>query len=532
MSVTTPARLVMLGIDAANPDLLEEWASDGTLPNLGALIARGTAGRMTGMTGFFVGSTWPSLYTGTTPANHGVHYLLQLVPGSYHLHWVAEAEFVRRPAFWTTLSRAGQRVAVLDVPLTRLEGELTGVQVVEWGGHDSLYGFQAAPDELAQELRERHGTHPLGGSCDRSNRSPQEYADFVATLEEGIRRKSIWTRTLLERGGWDLFIQVFTESHCVGHQCWHLHDEKHPAHDPAFVKAHGDPLRRVYRSIDAALGEVLAKAGDAPVVVFTAHGMAHRYGAQFLLRDVLVRLGVTVLPDSREGPADGPGSVHRVARAVWNGLPAALRRPVRAFRNAVRPAKKQKAATPGLRVDVGRSRCFPVGNGLAVGGIRLNLAGREPQGVLAPGAEADAFCSSLTRDLLALVDDASGQPLVSRVLRTGDLYAGEHLAALPDLLVEWNDARPLESSALGDASRGRTRARVPGLGTVEGVNDYARTGEHRPDGWFVAAGPGIAHGRLSSEASILDLAPTAAAMLGVSMSGVDGRVLGELLGRG
>jgi predicted AlkP superfamily phosphohydrolase/phosphomutase len=130
---------------------------------------------------------------------------------------------------------------------------------------------------------------------------------------------------------------------------------------------------------------------------------------------------------------------------------------------------------------------------------------------------------------MALVDDASGQPLVSRVLRTGDLYAGEHLDALPDLLVEWNDDRPLESSALGDASRGRTRARVPGLGTVEGVNDYARTGEHRPGGWFVAAGPRIAHRRLTSEASILDLAPTAAAMLGVTMTGVDGRVMNELL---
>ena len=532
MSATSPARLVMLGIDAANPDLLEEWASDGTLPNLGALIARGTAGRTTGVTGFFVGSTWPSFYTGTTPANHGVHYLLQLVPGSYRLHWVAEAEFVRRPAFWTTLSRAGQRVAVLDVPLTRLEPELTGVQVVEWGGHDALYGFRAAPDELAQELRERHGTHPLGASCDGSNRSPREYADFVAALEDGVRRKSVWTRTLLERGGWDLFIQVFTESHCVGHQCWHLHDEVHPGHDPTFVKAHGNPLRRVYGAIDAAIGNVLASAGDATVMVFTAHGMAHRYGAQFLLRDVLARLGVTTLPEPHERLIDDRGSAYRLARAAWNGLPPTVRRRMRSLRDAVRPAKKQKASTPELRVDVGRSQCFPVGNGLAVGGIRLNLAGREPQGILAPGAEADAFCASLTRDLLALVDDGSGLPLVSRVLRTGDLYAGEHLDALPDLLVEWNDTQPLESSALGDATRGRTRARIPGLGVVEGVNDYARTGEHRPDGWFVAAGPGIAHRRLSSEASILDLAPTAAAILGVSMTGVDGRVISELLDDG
>ena len=35
---------------------------------------------------------------------------------------------------------------------------------------------------------------------------------------------------------------------------------------------------------------------------------------------------------------------------------------------------------------------------------------------------------------------ASGAPLVKRVVRTRDLYAGEQLDALPDLLVEWNES--------------------------------------------------------------------------------------------
>ncbi|HUF29890.1 MAG TPA: alkaline phosphatase family protein, partial [Gemmatimonadaceae bacterium] len=393
MSSTPPARLVMLGIDAASPDLLEQWANDGTLPNIRALIARGTVGRTEGVAGFFVGSTWPSLYTGTSPANHGIHYLLQLVPGSYRMHWVAEEEFVRRPAFWTTLSRAGQRVAVLDVPLTRLEPELRGVHVVEWGGHDSLYGFRAAPDEFARELLERHGSHPLGASCDRSRRSSEEYGEFIATLEDGIRRKAVWTRTLLASGGWDLFMQVFTESHCAGHQCWHLHDETHPAHDPGFVATYGDPLRRIYRAIDSAIGDVLAAAGDTQVIVFSAHGMAHRYGAQFLLRDVLVRLGVTALPAESGGHAAGAGTIRTLARKGLNSLPHALQQPVRAVRRALGDKRPRKPSTTQLGIDASRSRCFPVGNGLAVGGIRLNLAGREPRGMLAPGTEADAFCA-------------------------------------------------------------------------------------------------------------------------------------------
>ena len=83
------ARLLVLGIDAANPALLTQWAGDGTLPNLSRLMARGLVGATHSLAGFFVGSTWPSFYTGVTPARHGLHYQVQLRPGTYELYRVA-----------------------------------------------------------------------------------------------------------------------------------------------------------------------------------------------------------------------------------------------------------------------------------------------------------------------------------------------------------------------------------------------------------------------------------------------------------
>jgi len=517
-----PARLVVLGVDAAAPALLERWTGDGTLPNLAALVARGASGRTGGVEGFFVGSTWPSMYTGTNPARHGVHYLLQLAPGTYALHGVAHGDFVRREAFWSAAARAGRRVAVLDVPLTRLDPSLDGVHVVEWGGHDALYGFRTSPPELADELRARHGVHPLGPTCDGVRRTAEDWRAFVDQLTTGVARKGAWTRELLARGGWDLLMQVFTETHCVGHQAWHLHDTAHPAHDAAVAAALGDPLRRVYQAVDAAVGEIVAAAGDdAHVVVFSAHGMSHWYGAQFLLRDILVRLGVTVpLASHRSGGA------RRLAAAAWRQLPDAMRSPARAALRAMRPTPR--AAPPTLGYDFARSRCFPLNNGLAVGGIRLNLIGREPRGVIRPGNEARMFCDDLAGELLAIVDDRTGRPLVRRVLRTDDLCAGEHRDALPDLLVEWSDDVPTGSTALAGGAASRVRARSPRVGVVEGANDYARTGEHRPGGWLVAAGPGIAPGRLSREPSPYDLAPTFAAMLGVEMPECDGEPIAEL----
>ena len=513
----SPTRLLVIGIDAASPDLLDGWMADGTLPALAELSKRGLAARTRGIEGFFVGSTWASLYTGTTPARHGLHYQMQLVPGSYRLEDRAAGAFVERDPFWRVLSRAGKRVAVLDVPLSRIEQEINGVQVVEWGGHDAFFGFSTLPPELASHIEARFGGHPAGASCDAVRSHAHEYAHFVSSLEDGVRRKGAWSAALLARGEWDLFMQVFTESHCVGHQCWHLHDHAHPAHDAKVAATTGDPLRTVYRAIDREIGALVEAAGDAHVIVFAAHGMASRYGAHFLLRDVLFALGVAAPP-----PQPFRARVRGVVARAWKALPEWARGLVRPLRRGVTSRSAGHPSPGAIGVDPERSLCFPLANGLAVSGVRLNLKGREPRGTLAAGDEADRFVEQLEKDLLAIVDDASGAPLVKRVMRTRELYDGEHLDALPDLLVEWNETVANGSTALAGGAGARVIARSPRIGTIAGANDYARSGEHRAEGWLVAAGPGIEHGKLENAPSLLDLAPTITRILGVDLPGAEG----------
>jgi hypothetical protein len=230
-----------------------------------------------------------------------------------------------------------------------------------------------------------------------------------------------------------------------------------------------------------------------------------------------LRLGVARAPARpREG---GPSAMALAgARSAWRQLPEFLRGQLRPLGARLR----RRGGLPGLGVDPRGSSCFSVPNGLAVGGIRLNLIGREPEGTLAPET-ASAFGDDLASALMTITDEATGRPLVRRVLRTADLYAGEYLDALPDLLVEWNDEVPTGSTLLGHGAGALVRARSPRIGTVEGANDYGRSGEHRPDGLFIAAGPRVRRGRLDSVTSILDLAPTLAGLFGVTLPRTEGR---------
>jgi predicted AlkP superfamily phosphohydrolase/phosphomutase len=529
----TPAKMLVLAIDAASPVLLERWAADGTLPNLRALMAKGLVGATRNTDGFCVGSTWPSWYTGVTPARHGLHYLVQLRHGTYQLYRPAEdaGGLVKRDAFWSHLSRAGRRVAVLDVPVSAIDRSLNGVQTVEWGGHDAAFGTQSHPANLAKRIVSTFGAHPLAIQCDAIGRTPEEYKDFVARLVAGVHLKTDWTLNLLEQGSWDFFVQVFTEAHCVGHQCWHLHDPAHPAHDPRVAAEIGDPLRSVYQAIDAGIGRLLDRAGDARVLVLSLHGMSHSFGSQFMLRDLLINLGVTQ-PLPPAPPATGVAALASHAtdglRAVWRRLPLSARDRIAPIRNRLR---QSFAATPQLHlgVDARQSRCFPHNNGQAVGGIRLNLAGREPDGIVDQGSVAELFEDQLIQDLLDVVEERSQRPLVRRVLKTREHYSGEHLDLLPDLLVEWDDDTAIGSALIRGGVGATVRAMSPKIGVVTGTNDYGRTGEHRPEGLFIAAGPTIPSGRLSHPVSILDFAPTFAKLLDVTLPESDGAAIPELV---
>jgi predicted AlkP superfamily phosphohydrolase/phosphomutase len=182
-------------------------------------------------------------------------------------------------------------------------------------------------------------------------------------------------------------------------------------------------------------------------------------------------------------------------------------------------------------LDAARSQVFLMDNGFPSSGLRLNLEGREPAGLIA-AEDADAFCERLAADLAALTYADTGGRVVRRVRRTRDLYQGEHLDLLPDLLVEWDDSRRLGSTTCGNPRGSEVRIRSPKAGLVEGVNGYCRTGDHRREGVFMALGPGIGRGRLDRRVSIMDFAPTFCALLGAELTGADGRPIAELTAGG
>jgi predicted AlkP superfamily phosphohydrolase/phosphomutase len=479
-----------VGLDALDPDLTREWAEAGVLPGFARLFERGTSGMTVNPEGLFVGAVWPSFFTGVSPARHGRYCFKQIVTGTYTIQRFQPGHLKYHP-FWNTLSEAGRRVAIVDVPKSPLAATLNGIQLKDWGPHDPERGevFQTVPATLAAEITATYGSDPVG-DCDKIERTTEGYRTFARNLLQRIEQKTAICRDLLGRDDWDLFLAVYPESHCVGHQCWTIHDSTHPDHDPELARRLGDPLRDVYVSLDRAVTALVEFAGpDTTVIVLASHGMGPHYDATFMLDQILERLEPRPAPWRRWMTA-------RLAKFSrrWRSVPPPRRKP-----NAKRPLEERL--------------CFPVPNNDVYGGIRVNLAGREPAGRIQPGAEFERFYAALRRDLLQLVNVDTGEPVVQDVHRSTDLYRGEYLADLPDFLVEWNRAAPI------------SRVSSPRIGLLERAFPGVRTGDHKPEGLFWVTGPGVPANATTAPVSVMDFAPTVGALLGVPMPDVDGTVI-------
>jgi predicted AlkP superfamily phosphohydrolase/phosphomutase len=532
----SPAKVLFLAMDAGDKSLIESWAATGTLNTFRAMISGGLVGNTVSLRGFFEGATWPSFYTGLTPARHGIHGLIQMNPGTYEFYRSYTSDLAKSEPFWNYLSYAGRRVGILDIPLTGISKKINGIHMVEWGSHDHISGFCTWPETLKKEVLTRFGRHPLRRSCDFFGPTPEGYGILRDLLIQGVQRKAELTKYYLKKGGWDFFAQVFSESHCIGHQCWHLHDPNHPDYDPETVAVTGDPVRDVYEAIDKAIGDILTHIGDDTIVIFMAsHGMTHGFGAPFLLRDILIRLNVAEACSSKIPAGKAPDLIDRLDAVLergWRHSPKKIKqnfKPVAdRFYNWLH-SNHVHVPSSLLHIDLRRSQCFPLDNGGLVSGIRINLAGREPGGVIKPGTEMDIFCEELAKALLSIVDYDTGIPVIKSVTRTDKTYEGEHLNRLPDLLVEWSDEKMLGRMGSGNREESKITLTSEKMGIIEGFNPNGRSGDHTPEGLIIICGSGINGGRLERTVSPMDFAPTFGSLLGVKLPHVDGEPINEIL---
>jgi predicted AlkP superfamily phosphohydrolase/phosphomutase len=498
--------VVVIAFDSLDFDLARRWAEEGELPTFRRLFQTRTWSKVRNPPGFESGTAWMSFITGVMPDEHGVYdAYYRFDPDSYQIRIATPAD-TGWPSLWTRMSQAGRRVAVVDVPYSFVDPDLHGMQVCDWLVHVSAEhaGPKCNSPTTLREIHEKFGLNPISGP----NRCPINEQE-VHTVE-GLSRvlaieeqRSDWkTRFCAKRlaeGPWDFFMTVFHEAHDLGHMCWHAHDPTHERHNASVTARVGDPLLRIYKKLDTATDELISAAPHgSKVLVYSSHGIGPEHTASRLLDTILLELEKQRRAKTPRGWIERAGSVyHRL-------VPDAVRRQL----GSSQVIGKFYAMRENERLR--QRHCLAINPAYSTGGIHLNIAGRDGDGVVKQG-EARAYGDWLVEEMTKLTNAETGEGLVDTVTETASLYSGAARRFLPDLLLDWNLSAPIR------------KVRLPQSNKVLNNTPSVRSGDHylSKEGFVVSSAPGIPAGQRDT-VGVADLSATLIALLGVDTRGLPG----------
>jgi hypothetical protein len=137
------ARVLLIGIDAATPEVVERLAAQGLLPNLSALMDRGAWGVLESLVPMRSPALWTSIATGHPPAVHGIHSFQQHLPGNPVELVLVNATMRRVPALWKIAGRFQRTVGVVGWWVSWPAEEVQGFIVSDHVAHTRYHARRA-----------------------------------------------------------------------------------------------------------------------------------------------------------------------------------------------------------------------------------------------------------------------------------------------------------------------------------------------------------------------------------------------------
>jgi len=503
-------KLLVIGLDGATFDIIRPMIAAGELPNLATLMDQGSSGYLESTIPPFSPPAWTSFMTGMNPGQHGIFGFINFDPLSYtHLDSrPVTARSLAGHTFFDILGQNGCRLAVITVPITYPVWAINGYMVAGAPCPDTEIS-RVYPENFATELHHRYTFHSTFWS--RPN------AEIIAGLFEMDERRTALALKLIDEKELNAMVVVFGATDRAQHNFWRYYDPNFAARLNLPREADfDDVIPDVYRRADAAIGHLLTRVGeDTTVFIISDHGGGPA-ATQYLHTNAWLRQqGLLSIKHNRDSILS---SLRKVVIAMRRGLGTQVEHSLRSLLPNRFVEQGRALVRNVAQIDWSATQAYRFPMYPPTEGIVINVAGRQPQGIVKSGEEFEQLREQILEQAKKLINPATGRPVVVSAYRCEDLYHGPHAELAPDIIL-----------ILAEDYRGSANVHPPLITNIDPSSLSKVNGEHRMHGILLARGPTIKQHAWIENARLVDMAPTILYSLGESVpKEMDGVVLEDL----
>lgn len=288
--------VVLIGVDGAEWQVIDEMIENGELPGFARLKAEGAFGQLLNPGPQVSPVVWSSFATGHFPRDHGILDFVHPFSGDSGKQPV-DVSLRRQPALWNVLDAYNKRSTVIgwfvSWPAEAIDGRIVSDRAFQNLDH-SIWpeSLQPVSEEVRRSvyrdeslLYERFFPWPYEPQQAKDESSPYyPAARLVEGRVDSRIRSDEYLRRMTERlfdDPVDLFISYFRIVDIVSHSLWKFYDPSDWAEepDPRQMELLGDVLQESYRYVDEVIQQALEKYGDrSNIVVISDHGFGSGTG--------------------------------------------------------------------------------------------------------------------------------------------------------------------------------------------------------------------------------------------------------------
>jgi len=502
-------KLVVIGLDGGSFSVIDPLIQEGELPNIARLLKGGVRGELISTIPPVTGPAWASFMTGKSPGAHGLFDFVKPSPNDFRRQ-IVNYQHIKSKTLWSILSENGKKIGVINVPITYPPPEVNGF-LISGMLTPSIQSQYTYPVSLSQELRKKFGEYTL--DIWWQHYGPGGIKKFLKDLMHCADQRGKIALYLMRKQPWDFFMTVFIGTDRIQHALWNF---LFPSNNNNLSKAEREIrelIIKYYQHIDVLIGKMIKAADEnANFIIMSDHGFGPLKG-KFRINKWLEDLGLLsydrmkikkFLLKTKLAP-----SCRQVVRKVdflnlrKKFMPKRMKAPKRmgtySFLNCI---------------DWSKTVAYAASN--TEQGIYINLAGREPYGIVKPGKELEETRDLIIKSLEELQHPETSEKMVSRIYKREDIYSGPYANNAPDIIFFLKG--------------GEYIADVQPMNYLfEKLSWKTGTGTHRLEGIFIGYGKDMKNGTRIEGARIIDLVPTILSLMSIPIpDDMDGTVLREV----